>query len=74
MGRPGAVPRGARSFGEAYYLRDATLLARLARNVRLLRYVLGMAWWWGWGGRQARRALRIARQRGSALLVEEPRP
>jgi hypothetical protein len=71
-GRQDAVPRGSPSFGESFYLRDATLRARVVRNIRLLRYVLGLAWWWGLGGRPARRALRIARQRGTALVVEEP--
>ena len=55
-----------KSFQEDFYLETSSPLRRLWRNVRLLRYVLQIVWFWAVRGGRVRRAVRRARRTGTA--------
>lgn len=59
------------SFGEQFYLTTANPWRRCVRNVRLLGYIVFLAWTWLVLGGRVRRARRQARRSGQPYYIDE---
>ena len=58
------------TFGEQFYLEEATLWQRLTRNVRLMGYILKIVWLWTVVGARVRRAHRKAQQSDEIMTID----
>lgn len=59
------------SFQEDFYLETSSPVRRLWRNVRLMIYVLRVAWMWGVAGFRVRREIARARRCGDPFVIDE---
>jgi len=63
------MPRRFQSFGEQFYLAEASLWQRLERNWRLLKWMLLTMWNW-WKARPVRAEFKRCRAAGEPFYVD----
>ena len=58
------------TYQEKFYLEEATRWQRFKRNLRLIKYMLGIVWFWAVLGRKVRQQHRRSQANGETYWID----